>query len=90
MVQVKENGNASIDAYHYLHRNHLDSILVITNASGTVVEQTHLGAWGTEAQFQKNGQTVSLESLVVLSRSKRFISCPKIGCPNKLLLLLIV
>jgi RHS repeat-associated protein len=35
-----------------LHRDHLGSILAITNSSGTVVEKRHFDAWGSLTNFE--------------------------------------
>ena len=40
---------------HYLHRDHLGSILAISDASGTVVEERQFTAWGAVEEFKKEG-----------------------------------
>ena len=40
---------------HYLHRDHLGSILAISNSSGTMVEERHFTPWGEVDYFAKNG-----------------------------------
>ena len=48
---IKQNNQ-----YRYLHRDHLGSILAITNDLGIVLEKRHFGAWGMVESFTKNGQ----------------------------------
>ena len=40
---------------HYLHRDHLGSVLAISNSSGSVVEERQFTAWGKVEEFKKNG-----------------------------------
>ena len=40
---------------HYLHRDHLGSVLAISDASGAVVEERQFTAWGAVEEFKKNG-----------------------------------
>ena len=40
---------------HYLHRDHLGSILAISNAAGKAVEERHFTPWGEVDYFAKNG-----------------------------------
>ncbi len=68
IVHVKKNGPNASNAYNYLHRDHLGSILAITNSSGTVIEQTHFGAWGTIEQYKKNGQNATFGYNTLLGR----------------------
>jgi RHS repeat-associated protein len=49
-VILKENDSEK--DYFYLHRDHLGSILAITNSSGTVVEKRHFDAWGSLTNFE--------------------------------------
>ena len=45
------------DQEHYLHRDHLGSILSISDASGKVIEERHFGAWGKVEAFTINGKS---------------------------------
>ena len=44
---------------HYLHRDHLGSILAISNAAGTAVEERHFTPWGELDALQLGGQRFS-------------------------------
>ena len=55
IVHVKENGNEVKNEFYYLHRDHLGSILAISNSVGEVIEQTHYGAWGIINKHVRNG-----------------------------------
>ncbi len=46
IVHIKQTGTNAIDAYHYLHRDYLGSIMAITDEVGNLVEQRQFGAWG--------------------------------------------
>ena len=44
--------------YFYLHRDHLGSILAITNSNGETVEKRHFDAWGSLTKYENiNGIT---------------------------------
>lgn len=68
IVHIKSTGGGSgiINAYHYLHRDYLGSILAITNASGALLEQRHFGAWGTTDKFvdSQGNTTFGYSSLI--------------------------
>ncbi|MDB9910861.1 hypothetical protein OAC88_01830 [Flavobacteriaceae bacterium] len=40
---------------HYLHRDHLGSILAISDSSGSVIEERQFTAWGEVEEFKQNG-----------------------------------
>ena len=48
---IKQNNQ-----YRYLHRDHLGSILAITDDLSRVLEKRHFGAWGMVESFTKNGK----------------------------------
>ncbi|WP_340199531.1 FG-GAP-like repeat-containing protein [Ascidiimonas sp. W6] len=54
IMHIRQVGNGAFNAYHYLHRDYLGSILAITDSSGTLREQRQFGAWGTADQFVNN------------------------------------
>ena len=54
VMHIRQFGNVAFNAYHYLHRDYLGSILAITDSSGTLREQRHFGAWGTADRFVNN------------------------------------
>ena len=45
------------DQEHYLHRDHLGSILSISDGSGKVIEERHFSAWGEVEAFTINGES---------------------------------
>jgi RHS repeat-associated protein len=51
---IRQFGSGAFNAYHYLHRDYLGSILAITDSSGTIREQRQFGAWGTVDKFVNN------------------------------------
>ena len=51
IMHIRQTGTGAFNAYHYLHRDYLGSILAITDSSGTLREQRQFGAWGTVDQF---------------------------------------
>ncbi|WP_281988351.1 polymorphic toxin type 23 domain-containing protein [Aquimarina aggregata] len=52
VAHVKKQGSSSnINSYHYLHRDHLGSIMAITDSNANIVEQTHYGAWGNVEKY---------------------------------------
>jgi RHS repeat-associated protein len=51
---IRQFGSGAFNAYHYLHRDYLGSILAITDSSGTLREQRQFGAWGTVDKFVNN------------------------------------
>ena len=53
-VHIKQTGNNG--NFYYLHRDYLGSILAITDAAGSLVEQRQFGAWGTADYFSKGLQ----------------------------------
>ncbi len=58
MVDIKENSSPLEEptgGIYYLHRDHLGSILAISDREATVVEQRHFDAWGTVDAFTTNG-----------------------------------
>lgn len=54
LAHVTQGGAAMMDEYVYLFRDHLGSILGIINEVGTLLEQTHYGAWGEIEEFSNN------------------------------------
>ena len=53
------------DTMHYLHRDHLGSILAISDSSGAVVEERQFGAWGEVDFFKKNGQEADFSESIL-------------------------
>ena len=51
IVHVNQSGTTPKKGYHYLHRDHLGSILAISDGEAKLVEQTHFSAWGEVAYF---------------------------------------
>lgn len=47
MAYIKEDGNAPIDDYFYLHRDYLGSILAISDGDRNVKERRQFGTWGS-------------------------------------------
>ena len=62
-VHVNEDGNST---YNYLHRDHIGSILAISDSTAKVIEKTHFGAWGTVEKYWdiKGNTTLGYESLL--------------------------
>ena len=54
LVHIKTTDNNG--SFYYLHRDYLGSILAITDAAGSLVEQRQFGAWGTVDYFSKGLQ----------------------------------
>ena len=57
---IKQNSE-----YRYLHRDHLGSILAITDDLSRVLEKRHFGAWGMVESFTKNGQEVDFSETLL-------------------------
>ena len=56
-ANFSENDGRNMD-YFYLHRDHLGSILAITNSNGETVEKRHFDAWGSLTKYKNiNGIT---------------------------------
>ncbi|MDB9837083.1 peptidoglycan DD-metalloendopeptidase family protein [Flavobacteriaceae bacterium] len=53
---------------HYLHRDHLGSILAISDATGTVVEERSFSPWGELDRFVQNGVLSTDFSTSILPR----------------------
>ncbi len=66
ITYIKKSGTNPIDGYHYLHRDYLGSILAITNANGTLLEQRQFGAWGVTDKFvdSQGNTTFGYSSLI--------------------------
>ena len=61
---------------HYLHRDHLGSILAISDSTGQVIEERHFTAWGKVAWFKKQGE-LSDFSDSILPRGFTGHACPE-------------
>ena len=57
---IKQNNQ-----YRYLHRDHLGSILAITDDLSRILEKRHFGAWGMVESFTKNGQEVDFSETLL-------------------------
>src|SRR5690606_34632775 len=64
ILQRKENNN---NAFYYLHRDYLGSILAVTNSTGSIVEKRHFDAWGN-VLLVEDGQNNNLNKLTFLER----------------------
>lgn len=64
--EVHESGQ-SIQNLYYLHRDHLGSIVMITNDQGQVVEKRQFDAWGNIVKLQ-DGLGNDLAAFLVLDR----------------------
>ncbi|WP_010520301.1 RHS repeat domain-containing protein [Aquimarina agarivorans] len=71
-VSVKESVFAPSpevsNEYMYLHRDHLGSIMAITDSAANVKEETHYGAWGTIKQFKGANDATTLDESSILGR----------------------
>ncbi|MDO5968192.1 RHS repeat-associated core domain-containing protein [Flavivirga aquimarina] len=59
--------SATSEAFHFLHRDYLGSILMITNRSSQVKEKRHFDAWGNLVKLT-DGQGNNLDKFVYLDR----------------------
>ncbi|XLS28977.1 RHS repeat-associated core domain-containing protein [Flavobacteriaceae bacterium M23B6Z8] len=57
IMHIRQVGTGAFNAYHYLHRDYLGSILAITDSSGTIREQRQFGAWGRVDKFVNNNSS---------------------------------
>jgi RHS repeat-associated protein len=64
--EVHENGQNTQNLY-YLHRDHLGSIIMVTNDQGNVVEKRQFDAWGNIVRIQ-DGLGNDLAAFVILDR----------------------
>ena len=66
VVHIKESGTEAKDDFYYLHRDHLGSILAITDSEGVVKERRQFGAWGSSDKYwdDKGHDTFGHESLL--------------------------
>ena len=65
-IVVRQTDNATSSLF-YLHRDHLGSILAISNSLGNVVEKRLFDAWGDIVKVQ-NGAGVALTKLTFIER----------------------
>lgn len=56
------------EEFLYLHRDHLGSIMSISNSQGELVEQTHYGAWGKVEKYWSVNGGDTLDYASVLGR----------------------
>jgi RHS repeat-associated protein len=69
IIHVKQTGATPINAFYYLHRDYLGSIMAISNSSGALVEQRQFGAWGVVDKFlNSSGATVFNDFTSLLNR----------------------
>ena len=61
-------GSTSQSEFTYLHRDHLGSIMAISDDSGAVIEKTHYGAWGEIAEYWDTKGNTSLGYSSLLGR----------------------
>ena len=50
---------------HYLHRDHLGSILAITDANKQLLEFRHFDAWGNLVKFHQNSQVANFTDSIL-------------------------
>ncbi len=68
IVHIKQTGTNAIDAYHYLHRDYLGSIMAITDEVGNIVEQRQFGAWGVVDKFLDSSGNTTFDNNSLLNR----------------------
>ncbi|SUP53543.1 Cell wall-associated polypeptide CWBP200 [Weeksella virosa] len=57
-------------SYHFLHKDYLGSILAITNAVGTKVEQRHYDAWGNFTHLKIGSNPIVTDPNTILQLAK--------------------
>lgn len=55
--------------YYTIHRDYLSSILAITDEESRIVEQNHIGAWGSVDRHLENGLAVDFNEESLLGRA---------------------
>lgn len=55
--------------YYTIHRDYLSSILAITDEESRIVEQNHIGAWGSVDRHLENGLAVDFSEESLLGRA---------------------
>ena len=53
------------DKAHYLHRDHLGSILAISDSNGKVIEERHFSPWGKMDWFKVNGEEADFKDSIL-------------------------
>ncbi len=62
-----EQGTTTTNAYYFLHRDYLGSILMISDKNGAIKEKRHFDAWGNIVKLQ-DGNNNDLSSFNILDR----------------------
>jgi len=64
-----ENSLGTQKSLHYLHQDHLDSVVMITDDEGKVVERNHYDAFGKKRMIVPSGQVMAAGLLPITDRS---------------------
>lgn len=66
IAYVRQPSSMGESGFMYLHRDHLGSIIAITNSDGEVIEKTHYSAWGEVAEYwdAKGNDTLGYTSIL--------------------------
>ena len=62
-----EHGTSTSNKFYFLHRDHMNSILMITDNNGVVAEKRHFDAWGNIVKLT-DGNGNSLEDFKIVDR----------------------
>jgi len=68
VAHIKQTATGKANGYHYVHRDYLNSILAISDSSGTIKEQRQFGAWGTIDKFKRLNSEIDFEHDTTLLR----------------------
>jgi RHS repeat-associated protein len=63
----EQNNSVTSEGYHYLHRDYLGSIMLITDDSGDAKEKRHFDAWGKIVKLT-DGNNNALDEFKILDR----------------------
>ena len=63
----ESDGSQTDEAYYYLHRDHINSIVLIIGEDGTVYEKRHFDAWGNTVKLT-DGQGNDLSGFKIIDR----------------------
>jgi RHS repeat-associated protein len=62
-VYTNSGGTTSVSSVYYAIKDHLNSVLALTDSSGQIVEQYRYDAWGRTTVFDGNGNPLALSAV---------------------------
>lgn len=62
-VYANSGGTTSVSSVYYAIKDHLNSVLALTDASGQIIEQYRYDAWGRTTVFDGNGNPLTTSAI---------------------------